>query len=146
MGSKLDQNGQVWSIIAPKLTFSCNSHITFYPTHFKLEPRRQEVNDDYNAIAVAKRQQRRHNDNRATRSVRVVSARCDQPTSLAYLVAQLDFQFMRNITWQKEGNRQWANGRQREKQVQPTSLLVAQLDVQFMRNMTWQKLQTTPLP
>ena len=95
---------------------------------------------------MAKRQQRRHNDNRATRSVRVVSARCDQPTSLAYLVAQLDFQFMMNITWQKEGNRQWANGRQREKQVQPTSLLVAQLDVQFMRNMTWQKLQPTHLP
>ena len=60
---------------------------------------------------VAKRQQRRHNDNRATRSVRVVSARCDQPTSLAYLVAHLDFQFMRNITWQKAGNRQWAIGK-----------------------------------
>ena len=83
--------------------------ITFFPTHFKLGPRRQEVNDDYNAIAVAKRQQRRHNDNRAMRSVRVVSARCDQPTSLAYLVAQLDFQFMRNITWQKAGNK-WAIG------------------------------------
>ena len=105
-----DQNGQVWSMIIPKLTFSCNSHITFFPTHFKVEPRRQEVNDDYNAIAVAKRQQRRHNDNRATRSVRVVSARCDQPTSLAYLVAQLDFQFLRNITWQKVSNRQWAIG------------------------------------
>ena len=106
---KIDQNGQVWSIIAPKLTFIHNSHIAFYPTHYKLEPRRQEVNDDYNAIAVAKRQQRRHNDNRATRSVRVVSARCDQPTSLAYLVAQLNFQFMRNITWQKAGNK-WAIG------------------------------------
>ena len=71
-------------------------------------------------------------------------------TSLSYLVAQLDFQFIRNIKVGNRqwaiGNKQWANGRQIENQVQPTSLFVAQLDVKFMRNMAWQKLQPTPLP